>query len=117
MSEIPSKETIHEVLNSYNFDIGKCIDYFIEELWFEWVVVYKDKPWFQLDYHFHKVDDYVYMLEGEFLLDIDGVVTTYRKWDFSFVPKGLIHAVRPGKWGKYIVATENGDFETIFIAV
>lgn len=35
MSEIPSKETIRETLNSYDFDIGKCIDYFIEELEFE----------------------------------------------------------------------------------
>ena len=117
MSEIPSKETIRETLNSYDFDIGKCIDYFIEELEFEWAVVFRDKPGFEFGYHFHKTDDYIYMLDGELLLDIDWGVTKYQKGDFIIISKWLIHAVRWGKWGKYIVATENGDFETIFIAV
>ncbi len=115
MSTIPSKEIIRETLNSYNFDIGKCIDYFVEELGFDWAVVFRDQPGFELGYHFHKIDDYIYMLDGELLLDIDKEVTIYQKGDFSIVPKGLIHAVRPGKWGKYILATEDGDFESIFI--
>ena len=71
MSEkILSKETILQTLNSYDFDIGKCVDYFIEELGFDGAVVFRDKPGFHLDYNFHKVDNYLYMLEGELISEI-----------------------------------------------
>ena len=112
---LPAPEMIHSILNSYNFDISKCVDYFIEELGFDGAVVFRDKPNFEMAYHFHKSDSYLYMLDGESLLDIDSQVTVYKKWDFCIVPKGLIHAVRPGKWGKYIIATEDGNFESILI--
>lgn len=79
MSSLPSREIIHRTLNSYDFDIGKCIDYFIEELGFDGAVVFRDPPGFELAYHYHHSDDYLYMLDGELLLDIDEVVTTYRK--------------------------------------
>lgn len=116
MKDSLSQVEIHKILNSYNFDIGKCINYFLDELGFEWAVVFKDKPGFQLDYHFHKSDDYLYMIEWVFISEVAGELKILHKWDFIVVPKWFIHDVRPTNTGaKYIVATEDGNFETIFI--
>lgn len=71
MDKIPSSEIIHQTLNAYNFDIGKCINYFIEELGFDGAVVFRDPPGFSLASHHHNSDDYIYMLDGELLLEID----------------------------------------------
>jgi hypothetical protein len=30
--KLPDTAHIHRILTEYNFDIGKCIDFFIEEL-------------------------------------------------------------------------------------
>jgi hypothetical protein len=42
--QIPNADHIYKALTEYNFDIGKCIDYFVEELGFDGAVVYKDPP-------------------------------------------------------------------------
>lgn len=115
METLPSHAEMKTKLDSCSFDIGKCINYFIETLWFEGVVVFKDSPWFSLVSHYHRSDDYLYMLDGELLLEIDWNITRYTRWDFCVVPKKVIHSVKPGNGGKYIVATQDGDFESIFI--
>ena len=102
-------------LDSYNFDIGKCIDYFIETLGFDGAVVFKDQPGFSLRSHYHRSNDYVYMLSWELLLEVDWIMTKYIKGDFCIIEKNIIHSVQPWLWGKYIVATEDGDFESIFV--
>ncbi len=115
MSFIPSETEIHTTLSTYNFDIGLCVDYFIEKLHFDGAVIYRDAPGFSLEKHYHRSDDYLYMLDGELLLNIDWVVTVYKKWDFCIIPKMVIHSVEPWIGGKYIVATQDGDFETIYV--
>ncbi len=114
MKQLPTHSEMKVTLDSYNFDIGKCIDYFIEELGFDGAVVFRDPPWFLLASHYHRSDDYLYILDGELLLEIDWDITRYIRWDFCVVPKGVIHSVKPGNGGKYIVATQDGDFESIF---
>ena len=44
METLPSHSEMKIKLDSYNFDIGKCIDYFIEELGFDGAVVFRDPP-------------------------------------------------------------------------
>jgi quercetin dioxygenase-like cupin family protein len=105
---------MHAALWSFNFDIHKCINYFLEENGFEWAVVFKDKPWFQLASHYHPSDDYLYMLDGELILEISGEVKSFTKWDFIVVPKNVIHSVLPSNGSKYLVAVKDGNFETIF---
>ena len=102
-------------LYAYDFDIGKCINYFIESLWFDGAVVYRDKPWFQLAFHYHNSDDYIYILEGELIIEMDGSTKKYSKGDFCIIEKWRVHAVKPWSGWKYIVASEDGDFETIFL--
>jgi hypothetical protein len=114
METLPSHAEMKTKLDSYNFDIGKCIDYFIEELGFDGAIVFRDPSGFSLTSHYHRSDDYLYMFDGELLLEIDWVVTRYVRWDFCIVPKGIMHSVKPWNGGKYIVATEDGNFESIF---
>jgi uncharacterized cupin superfamily protein len=71
MTPLTTKAEIHQTLNSYSYDIGKCIDYFIEGLGFDGAVVFRDPPGFSLTSHYHRSDDYIYMLDGELLLEID----------------------------------------------
>ena len=114
---LPSHTELLNRLNSYDFDIGKCVNYFLEELQFEWVVIYRDRPGFSVAPHSHEVDDYTYILDWELRIMIDGVEHILKKWDFFFFPKGVIHRVLPGSGAKYLVATENADFEAHFIEV
>lgn len=114
MENLSTLDEMKFKLDSYNFDIGKCIDYFIEELGFDGAVVFRDPSGFSLASHYHRTDDYIYMLDGELFLEIEWITTRYVRWDFCVVQKGVIHSVKPGNGGKYIVATEDGDFESIF---
>lgn len=114
MSFIPSETEIHTALSTYNFDIGLCVDYFIEIMHFDGALIYKD-PGSAITRHYHENDVYLYMLKGELLLNIDWVVTLYKKWDFCIIPKMVVHSVEPWTGGKYIVATQDGDFETIYV--
>lgn len=115
MRTLPPQFEIHEFLNSYDFDIGKCINYFIEVLGFDGAVVFKDPPWFSLAPHYHQSDDYLYILSWELLLEIDNKTSRYIQGDFCMIPKGTIHSVEPWNGGKYIVATEDGNFDSLYI--
>lgn len=49
-------------LKPLNGDLSAITNYFLDDLDFEGVVIYKDKPKAYFDYHFHNSDDYIYVL-------------------------------------------------------
>jgi quercetin dioxygenase-like cupin family protein len=103
-------------LTSLDSDINLIIEYFIEELGFEGVVTFKDKPNTFWKSHYHNDDDYQIMLDGEMTIGMNGEFTTVKKGDFFFYPAKFPHDVQIGPNGaKYIVGTIRGDFESYYI--
>jgi quercetin dioxygenase-like cupin family protein len=103
------------ILATFDFDIQKISNYYLDELNFEGVVIYKDKPNVFFDSHSHPSDNYLYMLEGTVILNENNEKIILNKGDFYYVKSGVYHDALIGENGaKYIVASPNGDFSTTF---
>ena len=102
-------------LSVFNGDLSAITNYFLDDLGFEGVVIYKDKPDAYFDYHFHNSDDYIYVLEGSMVINSEGVDLKMSAGDTFIFPAMKVHNATISPQGcKYIIATKKGDFEAIF---
>jgi hypothetical protein len=102
-------------LDKLGGDLSAITNYFLDDLGFEGVVIYKDKPKTYFDYHFHNTDDYIYVLEGGMTINSEGKDLDMSAGDTYIFPAKQVHNATISPQGcKYIIATRNGDFEAIF---
>jgi uncharacterized protein YjlB len=112
----PTQNFIAELelkLRSFHGDLNAICNYYFEN-GFAGCVVYNDKADEVFDWHMHKSDNYLYLLQGEMVVENNSSEkVNLQAGDFFYLPAFVLHKATIGSNGaKYVVATPDGDFSS-----
>jgi quercetin dioxygenase-like cupin family protein len=106
----------HNLRIKFNNNILDIINYFLNELGYEAVTIYRSDPDKILDMHYHEEDQTMFIIDGEMEGEIEGKHLDLFPGDEYFFPAKVPHIAKMGPTGcKYLVAVKNGNFRTVFL--
>ena len=105
----------HNLKVKHGKNLDQNINYFLEQLNYEGVAIFKDPPEAYFANHYHSENEYIYILEGSMSIELNHKIIELKEGDEFILPSKLNHNVRMGLMGcKYLVAVSNGNFNSIF---
>ena len=106
----------HNLRIKFDGNLLQIIDYFLNELNYDAITIYRSDPEKLVENHHHQQDQYMYIIDGTMEGEIEGKHIQLNTGDEFFFPANVPHIAKMGKTGcKYLVAVKNGDFSAEFI--